>query len=155
MNPDRMPYKDGHPQPYFVRMPPFMTLFGLLGGPVAWFLVLCAGYGLASWSCFPHDHRGLTPLEGVGWSWPAMVAILIASVLIALLSLFASWRLFQQTREARQREDHQTIDIGHLIEDGDGRMAFLALWGVLLSTGFAITTLLNVVAYVVLPRCAG
>jgi hypothetical protein len=149
MTPDRMSSKDGHPQPYPVRMPAFTVAFGLLGGPLAWFLELCAGYGLASWSCFPKDHRGITPIEGVGWTWPTMVGLLAASIVIALLSLMASWRVFQQTREARQR------DYYHLIDDGDGRVAFLTLWGVILGAGFAITTLLDVVAYVVLPRCAG
>ena len=145
MTPDR----GQHPQPQPARIPPFTTAFGLLGGPFAWFVLLCAGYGLASWSCFPKDHRGVAPIEGVDWSWPTMVGLLAVCVIIASLSLLASWRVLQQTRQARER------DYYHVIEDGDGRLAFLALWGVLLGAGFAITTLLNVIAYVVLPRCGG
>ena len=41
------------------------------------------------------DHRDVTPIEGVGWSWPLMVALLALSVLVALLSLAASWCLFE------------------------------------------------------------
>ena len=137
------------PQPRRAPIPAFTTAFGLLGGPLAWFLQLCAGYGLASWSCFPKDQRGLLPIEGAAWSWPTVIALSSASVLLALASLFASWRLFQQTREARER------DLYHVIEDGDGCIAFLGLWGILLGGGFAVTTLLNLVAFVVLPRCAG
>jgi hypothetical protein len=147
MMPDSGTYR--HPQPRSARIPVGAAAFALSGGPVAWFIQLCANFWMASWSCFPTDHRGIKPIAGIDWSWPSMLALWAASMLIAVLALLTSWRLFKETREGRDR------DYYHLIEDGDGRLAFLAFWGVLFSGGALLTLIFNVVAFVVLPRCAG
>jgi hypothetical protein len=138
-----------HPAPQREHASAFASTFGLLGGPLAWFVQLCAGYGLASWSCFPKDQRGVTPVEGVSWSWPTMVVLWIAGVVIAIAAFLAAYRNFQQTR-GEGRGDH-----AHLVEVGTGRTRFIALWGMLLGAGFAAATVLDVIAFLVLPRCAG
>ena len=122
--------------------------FGLAGGPIAWAVEFNVGYGLASWPCFPGDHRMQLPLYGYGWSFPAMVAILFAATFIALVALWVSWRNFQKTRAEPQRQD------GHL-DTGTGRTRFLALWGVVFSGGFALASLATGVAYLTVPRCGG
>ncbi len=78
-----------------------------------------------------------------------MLAIWSACILVAVLALITSWRLFRDTKQARERAYY------HLIEDGDGRLAFLALWGMLLSGGALLTLIIDVVAFMVLPRCGG
>ena len=102
-----------------------------IGGPLAWFVQLCAGYALASWPCFPKDERHLTPLAGFAWTWPAMIIALTRGVVIALAAFSVSYRAFVRTQlplPASQR---------HLIEVGGSRTRFLALWGMLLGAGFA------------------
>jgi protein-S-isoprenylcysteine O-methyltransferase Ste14 len=121
-------------------------LFGITGGPIAWFVQFCAGYGLASWPCFPKSQRALTPLAGYDWTWPAMIAVLIAGVLVALGALLISLRNYQRTQGAPQRRE--------LVDDGASRRHFLALWGIVLGAGFALASLITAVAFVVLPRCA-
>jgi hypothetical protein len=148
MTPDHT-YPAGHPQPTPARIPMLAAAFGLVGGPLAWFLELCGDYSLTSWSCFPKDHRGVTPLEGVGWSGPMMIGLWGASILIAALAFLTSWRLFRNTRAARDKDYYP------LLEDGDGRVAVLALWGMLLSGGAVVTIAVDVVAFTVLPRCGG
>jgi hypothetical protein len=138
-----------HPAPHRERASTLASTFGLLGGPLAWFVQLCAGYGLASWSCFPKDQRGIAPLAGASWSWSVMVSLLTASVVIAVASLFAARSNFARTRQ-EGAGDHV-----HLMEVGVGRTRFIALWGMLLGGGFAVATLLDAVAFLVLPRCAG
>jgi hypothetical protein len=138
-----------HPAPHRERVSGFESTFGLVGGPLAWFLQLCAGYGLASWSCFPKDQRGLLPIAGASWTWPTMIVLFIVSVVIALAAFFASWRIYARIR------DETGGGPGHLLEAGSGRTRFIALWGMLLSGGFAIATVLDTVAFLVLPRCAG
>jgi hypothetical protein len=138
-----------HPAPQRERASTFASAFGLLGGPLAWFVQLCAGYGLSSWSCFPKDERGLAPLVGVSWSWPTMVVLLVASVVIATAAFFAAYGNFRRTRD----EGHGGH--AHLMEVGAGRTRFIALWGMLLGAGFAVATVIDAVAFLVLPRCAG
>jgi hypothetical protein len=138
-----------HPAPQRDRVTRFESVFGLLGGPLAWFVQLCACYGLASWSCFPKDQRVLTPTDGAAWTWPTLVIALVASVTIALAALFVSWRMLQRTR-SEGAGDHN-----HLLEAGAGRRRFIALWGMFLGGGFAIATLIDAVAFLVLPACAG
>jgi hypothetical protein len=78
-----------------------------------------------------------------------MVVMLIASVFIAIAAFFAAYRNFRRTRD----EGHG--DHAHLMEVGAGRTRFVALWGMMLGAGFAVATVIDAVAFVVLPRCAG
>ena len=123
------------------------STFGLLGGPAAWYLQLCAGYMLASGPCFPHDTRRPLPLEGFDWTWPALVAFLVFGVLVALAACLVSWRLLSRTQHTSPER--------HPLEAGLRRTQFLALWGMVYGAGFAVATLVTAVAYIVLPRCAG
>jgi hypothetical protein len=138
-----------HPAPHRGRVSLAKLVFGVVGGPLAWFVQFNAGYALASWPCFPADQRRSSPLEGYAWSTSAMIGALIGAVLVALAALWVSWHSLQRTRE-EGAGDHR-----HLMEVGAGRTRFLALWGVLLGGGFAIATLVTAVAFIVLPRCAG
>jgi hypothetical protein len=138
-----------HPAPHRERVTPLELIFGTVGGPLAWFLQFNAGYALASWPCFPQDHRMQLPIDGYAWSWPAMVAIMIAGVFIALVAVWVSWRNLRKTL------DEHPGGHGHLMETGTGRTGFLALWGVMLGGGFALASVVTGVAFAVLPRCAG
>jgi hypothetical protein len=138
-----------HPAPLRGQVPKVLLAVCVAAGPLAWFVQLCAGYGLASWACFPHDARRALPLSGWNWTFPAMVALLVLGVIVALAALLVSWRTLERTREEAEGGHH------HLMEIGAGRTRFLALWGTVFSAGFAIATLLTVVAFIVVPRCAG
>jgi hypothetical protein len=122
------------------------SVFGLIGGPLAWYGQLCAGYALASWPCFAKDQRSLAPLPGYAWTAHAMITLLIAGVVIALAAFIVSARAFARARQASA--DAATNSDG-------GRQRFLALWGMWLGASFAIATLMTAIAFVVLPRCAG
>jgi hypothetical protein len=121
--------------------------FGLLGGPAAWYLQLCAGYVMASGPCFPHERRLGIPAEAFGWTWPALVVVLIAGVAVALAACWMSWRLLSRTQRIGSGPGPLEIDAG--------RERFLALWGMVFGAGFAVATLITAVASIVLPRCAG
>jgi len=137
------------PAQHLSQAPLPALVFGVGGGPLAWFLQLNAGYALASWPCFPGVHRMQAPMEGYGWSWPLMVAIMFAATLIALAALWVSWRNFQKTR------GEVPTGPGHLAEAGAGRSCFLALWGVVFGGGFALASLVTGVAFIAVPRCGG
>jgi hypothetical protein len=138
-----------HPAPLRHQVSRSEALFGTFGGPLAWFIQLCAGYALATWPCFPQDHRRLLPQSGYAWSFPLMIALLIAGVLVALAACLVSWRTYARTRDEAGGDHRQ------LIEVGAGRTRFLALWGMLLGAGFAVATSLTAVAFLLVPRCDG
>jgi hypothetical protein len=139
--------QDSAPQAQHVKA--HESLFGLLGGPIAWYLQLCGGYALASEPCFRSGHRSLAPPPSLHWTWPAMILLMTAAVAIALMSLLVSWRTFKRTRQEAGGDAHQ------LMEVSAGRTRFLALWGMLLGSGFALAAAITAVAFVTVPRCAG
>ncbi len=122
--------------------------FGVVGGPVAWFVQFCTGYALASWPCFPKAQRALIPIAGYDWTWPAMILVLIGGVIVALCAFFVSLRNFQYTPSEEEPDRRELVD------DRAARRHFVALWGIVLGTGFALATVITAVALVVLPRCA-
>ncbi|MGA8707084.1 MAG: hypothetical protein WB646_08870 [Steroidobacteraceae bacterium] len=138
-----------HPAPQRARVTAANAAFGVVAGPAAWFIEVCGGYALASAPCYSRAQRGLAPLANLSWTWPAMIALLVVCVLVALSALVVAARTFERTR-GESGGDHRL-----LMEVGAGRTRFLALWGMLLGAGFAVATAATAVAFVVLPRCAG
>lgn len=138
-----------HPAPHADRVNSFEGLFGLFGGPLAWYLQLCAGYAMASAPCIRAGSRMSAPLSTLQWTWLVMILSTTAAFAIALFALLVSWRIFRRTKEEAAGGTAQ------LIEVGAGRTRFLALWGVLLSIGFALATAITALAFPMLPRCAG
>jgi hypothetical protein len=137
-----------HPAPHRDRVSALESLFGLLGGPLAWFIQLCAGYALASWPCFPSEEHRLRMPDSYAWTSSALIAVSVAAIVIALASFIVSRRAFDRTR------DEEAGGHPHLLEAGAGRTRFLALWGMVFGAGFAIVTAMTTVAFFVLPRCA-
>jgi hypothetical protein len=137
-----------HPAPHRRRVTAFESVFGLIAGPLAWAAQLDLNYALASRWCFPKDERALLPLAASDWTWPAMIIGMLAAVSIGLAALLVSWRAYRATRA------EQTGGVRELMDVGSGRTRFLALWGVLLGSGFALASGLTAVAFIVLPRCA-
>jgi hypothetical protein len=138
-----------HPAPQAQRVTPHESLFALLGGPLAWYLQLCAGYALASQPCFRGGLRVTAPPDAAQWTWPAMILAMAAAVTVALLALLISWRAYRRT------QSEAPGGAEHLSEMGSGRTRFLALWGMMLGASFAVATAMSAVAFITLPRCAG
>jgi hypothetical protein len=123
-------------------------LFAVVGGPAAWYVQLCAGDWLASGPCFPGTQRLQSPAHGLVWTGSAALGLLIACALIALAAFFAAAGIYRKTKPGG------ATSVGP--EDSvTGRIRFMAFWGMFLGAGFCVATLLTVVAFATLPRCAG
>ncbi len=140
---------DHHPAPQAERVKTGEIFFELFGGPIAWLVQLSGGYALVSEACSADGGRALMPLRAASWAWLGMIGLMCAAILAASLSFLLSWAAFKRTREETAGGGH------HLMETGAGRTRFLALWGVMLSAGFAIATVFTAVALVTLPLCTG
>jgi hypothetical protein len=138
-----------HPAPHRDQVSLFESVFGLLGGPLAWLIQVCANYTMASWPCFPQEQPNLVPQAGFAWTGSAIIDVSIAAFIISVAAFLVSRRAFNRVRD-ESHGDHQ-----HLMDVGSGRTRFLALWGMIFSAAFAVGIAMDAVAYFLLPRCAG
>jgi hypothetical protein len=125
------------------------AVFGVVGGPGAWFLQLCIGDWLANGPCFSGSQRYLVPSHGLAWTWPALVVLLLACVMIALAAFLTSLRIYRTTPSGA------TVTTTVVPSVNLARVRFMAYWGMIFGAGFCVATLLTAVAFVILPRCAG
>jgi hypothetical protein len=143
----RDPYAiDRQPPPAPVRLSGLAAFFIVFGGPIAWFVQLCAGEMLTSWPCFPSMERLPEPIGGYEWTRVAAVLLLALCAVVAIAAGLLGLVTYRRVNhvEARCPEDPAW-----------GRTCFLALWGTITGIGFAIATLVTLVAFIGLPRCAG
>jgi hypothetical protein len=145
----RDPHLSRDPAPKRPAIQLHQSFFALFGGPLAWFAQLNAGFALASQPCFLNGERTLVPHWSADCTWPSMIALMSIACMIALLSMLISWRAYART------DDEGADDHCRVIEAGNGRMRFLALWGIFLGAGSALATASTAVAFFVLPRCGG
>ncbi|MBV8784590.1 MAG: hypothetical protein JOZ67_10415 [Gammaproteobacteria bacterium] len=129
-----------------VRSDLMRNSFALWGGPAAWFVQLNLGYAWASWPCFPHAHRLLTPVPGWEWTTAALAALILVCVLVAAAAWALAWQRYRRTAAEPQAGGPHDIR---------ARACFVSLWGVAFGAGFCLVTLLNAVALFMLPRCGG
>jgi hypothetical protein len=139
--------RDAHPAPHRDRVSLWILAFGAAGGPVAWVLRLVVNYGLASHACFPGDALRTSP-PGPDWLWPALIAVDIAALEISVAAGLVSYAIWQATRREFAGDVRDVIDIG------EGRTRFLALWGMMTGIGFSAATLFDLVMLGVLRPCA-
>ena len=138
-----------HPAPDRDQLPGWTASVLLYTGPLAWLLQLCVGEMMTSWPCFPDMDRREAPIAGYEWTWLAAIAILILCAMTACLAGIFAWRKFGQVR----RESEGGHDA--LVEKGHGRTRFVSLWAAYLGFGFALATLVTLVAFLLVPRCLG
>ncbi|KRB86563.1 hypothetical protein ASE00_07695 [Sphingomonas sp. Root710] len=135
-----------HPAPHADKLAAPLTAFILMAGPLAWLTQLTAGFAMTSWACFPGDIRWAEPKPG----YPlAAVGVSIICALIAAASGLVAWRKFAEVKQEMSGGTRHLADIGH------GRTRFVALWGVILGATFTVTILVTLVAFVLVPPCAG
>ena len=73
-------------------------------------------------------------------SWPATLVINLVALAIALLALAASIRSMRRSRDERVENS------GGVMQAGEGRARFLAVWGIWTSVLFLIAISANTIA---------
>ena len=131
-----------HPAPHRDRVALWETVLGLAGGPLAWFVQLCASYGLAATSCYAGPERGFESQPGAG-----IVIVYLVCLAAAVAGAVVSLLVYRRTRNEKEGGTEELFERGH------GRTRFLALWGILLGAGFGAVILLNGVALLGVPAC--
>ena len=135
--------RDPHPAPRRARVATWQPLVGIVGAPRLWAAQLTAGSAYGADACFERGHRL------VGGATAAAPAIIVSGVALlgALTAAFLSWRLVRRTRGENGEDSEVVLDTGH------GRTHFMARWAIILSLGFALAILVNLVAMLGTPPC--
>jgi hypothetical protein len=125
------------------------SFFALFAGPLAWLVQLYAGYALASESCYPGSERRLTLPAHLAWTRPAIAIVLIAACLVSLLASASSLRAYRRSADVMRGDPTEAV------RSDAQRTCFLALWGMIFGAGAAVGSVLILLAYFMLPQCAG
>jgi hypothetical protein len=138
-------FSTGHPAPQRDRVSLFALCFGLAAAPLAWVAQTIIGYALSSYACFPGDSPRSMPL--FAGAEQIAVAMNLIAIVVAAVAASIACRSWQATR------DEDDGRASHLVEVGEGRTRFLALWGMLTSVGFLVAMIFASLAILLVPLC--
>ena len=136
---------EAHPAPHRDRVAAHEGLFAVWAAPLVWAVQLTVSFAATSNSCFDAGDRLLTH-PGVE-IWPLIVSI--AALLIALAGLCLSIVLLRRTRDETGGSERR------LVETGQGRTRFMAVWGIAFSSVFAFLIAVNIALLLAMSECAG
>jgi hypothetical protein len=134
-----------HPARHRRRVSLAALFFGLAAAPAAWNAQLLVSVALSAHACYPRD----VPLTLPMWSglWWILVEIDIAGIILAITGGLVSFRSWQLTFNEGPGSAHQLLDVG------EGRTRFLAMFGILTSVLFALGLLFATAAVFAVPLC--
>jgi hypothetical protein len=138
-----------HPAPHRDRLSPWMASFLLYTGPLAWLIQLCVGEMMTSWPCFPDMDRRTAPIAGYEWTWIGAIVVIALCAVTACITGLLAWRKACEVRDETEGGHDALVEIGH------GRTRFVSLWAAYLGFGFALATLVTLIAFALVPRCLG
>lgn len=132
-----------HPAPARQQVSLFALWFGLLAAPTAWMSNELILYYLASQFC--HGDAMALPLTQ-GFS-PWLLAFTVLALLVAVAGTGVSYLSWQKSRQEKEGSGH------FLAEVGEGRTRFIAMFGLLSSSGFSVAFIFIFMQLYVLPAC--
>jgi hypothetical protein len=122
-------------------------LFPLLAPPLAWTIHLALNFGLASHACFPDGEPLAVPPAGFDWLRLLLLVVDLGAMAVAVIAVAVAYRSWMvSARELAATE-------ARVMEEGESRTRFLAIWGTLIGAGFLIAILFDFVGLWVLPIC--
>jgi hypothetical protein len=131
----------GHPAPHRDRISIGLLMLGVLGAPLAWTLQFLLLYGFASELCRVDQ----APPSWAHWLLPFVnLAGLAGAALVLGLS-------FAHLRATRGEHDDQ---VGGMIDAGEGRTRFLAIWGIWIGILFMLAIAFNTISVFWRGLCA-
>lgn len=133
----------GHPAPDRDRVGLGMLMVGLLGAPIIWSLQLLLIYGFASYACAGALQPARPAAEWVQWLLPVLN---VAALLLAALATAASYRNLRRTRH-----EHHPRGV---MDAGEGRTRFLAIWGIWMGIVFILAIAFNTISAFWVGLCA-
>lgn len=134
-----------HPSPHRDKVSLGALWFGIWGAPVAWTALELISYVLSMGVCGADAPAPDSPHAKAVWG-----AMLVTCILTSLLVLAATAVAINNWR--RTRHEHKG-SAHHLLEVGEGRARFLAMFGLLISAGFIVAFIFVAASLLLLPLC--
>lgn len=136
----------GHPAPLRDRVSGTAMGSSLLAGPMLWLVQLLTGFAFSSYLCFPNMPR-LPDASAPSWIGPLLTAINLLALAATALSIVEALGLLRRTRS--EHEDKP----GGLIDAGEGRTRFLAVWALFIAGLFLVAIAFNTIFLILVPTC--
>jgi len=129
----------GHPAPDRGRVRNSVLFFGLAAGAFAWSVELAATASLGGAACVTGDGPkfGFT---SAGWATITLTVINLVALLTAFGALAISWRNMKRASAL------EGMDVGGVLDAGEGRTRFISVWGIFAGILFILAIGFNTVA---------
>jgi hypothetical protein len=134
-----------HPAPHRHNIGLIWLLVAICAPPAAWSLHLIVNFLSASRACYPDGAPQSTP--AVHWLWILLIVVDMGSLAISACAAVIAYRSWQLS--ADEMAEHSSA----MVETGEGRTRFLAIWGLLIGVGFFIAVIFDFVGLWILPIC--
>jgi hypothetical protein len=132
-----------HPASRHHRTRPRFLWTALFAVPCMWALRLVVNYAIDSHFCFPSEiRRSHLPT----WAWPTLLSIDLATIAVAAAAALISQHYWRRAQD-------EVAPRAPLIESGEGSARFLAMWGLIISIGFLVAVLFDLVGLWIVPVC--
>jgi hypothetical protein len=132
----------GHPAPARHRVSAIDLAAALCSAPAAWLAQLLFAFSATSYLCRAGD-TSATP----GWLQPLLIALNLLALAVAAAALTRGLVLLRRTAH-----EHQSRS-GGVLDAGEGRTRFLAVWSVFISIVFIVAILANSFSLLLVPLC--
>ena len=136
---------DAHPSPQRGAVSLGTLWFGIWGAPMAWISLELLSYILTTAMCDVDSHSVLRAHADKVWHY--LLPISVMAGIIALAAACTAVHNWRKTRHEKSGSAHQ------LLEVGEGRTRFLAMFGLLTSAGFIIALLFSTTMLFLIPLC--
>jgi hypothetical protein len=134
-----------HPAPHRHRIGLVWLLLAIFAPPAVWSVHLIVNYASASRACYPDGSPQSAP--AVHWLWLLLIIVDVVSLLISAGAVAIAYRSWQISAE--EMAEHTSP----MVETGEGRTRFLAIWGLLIGAGFFVAVIFDFVGLWILPIC--
>ena len=134
-----------HPSPQRGAVSLGPLWFGIWGAPVAWLSLELVSYVLTTAICNADSHT--TTQAHADMVWHYLLPVSLVAGIFALVAAGVAVDNWRKTRHEMSGSAH------YLLEVGEGRTRFLAMFGVLTSGGFLIAFIFSAAMLFLIPLC--
>jgi hypothetical protein len=132
----------GHPSPARHRGDPLLLAMALGAPPAAWLTQLLLGFVPPSYFCW----FGV-PAPPPGWPGTLATIANLAAFVVAIAAFLVAKKIVRETRHDHSGGSQDLLDVG------EGRTRFLAVWAAFSAVVFAVAIVANTLSLKLEPLC--